>query len=293
MDIHLFERPVYRSITIPLTFSEILTEPFAELMECTKGTVDWNLLIPVQPEFPGLLTRSMADAVRSGLPGLKDAEDGAMDSDGRYVSIATLLPLEQGGLNCSGFAKWIVDGIYYAKTGTYLDINELKKKHRELRGNRWSDPYEEVRDPYFGLDWTRNLAVSLLELSGKSYSPEAADVKASSLSRYVEDVGFPVSDLPLVLYELAVKKPGYFFLGSVNREYGEKPVLRQHVHVAAFFPYVSADGNFSVAVMERTKETSLESLEARYPKTFVHLVGIEVPVTYFPPSSENPGSLRR
>ncbi|HOV65084.1 MAG TPA: hypothetical protein PLG43_14520, partial [Spirochaetia bacterium] len=124
MDIHLFEQPVYRSITIPLTFSEILTEPFAELMECTKGFVDWNLLMPAHTDFPGLLTRSMADAVRSGLPGLKDAEDGAMDSDGRYVSIATLLPLEHGGLNCSGFAKWIVDGIYYAKTGSYLDISE-------------------------------------------------------------------------------------------------------------------------------------------------------------------------
>ncbi len=293
MDVYLFNAPVYRDITIPSAFSNMLTEPFSSLMQLTASSVDWPLLMP-EADIAGLYSvRSMADAVRSGLPGLKDAEDGAMDKNGAYVSIASLQPMEDGGLNCSGFAKWIVDGIYFAKKGAYIDIEDLKQRHRELRGNRWSDPYEQVRDPYFGLDWTRNLAISILELSGKNYPKEAADVKSSSFSRYVEDVGFPVSDLPKVLYELSVKKPGYFFLGSVNREFGIKPVLRQHTHVAAFFPYLTPDGNFSVAVMERTKETSLASLEERYPHTFVHLVAVEVPAFYFPPASEKPGFLRR
>ena len=78
-------------------------------------------------------------------------------------------------------------------------------------GKQMGDPLEYKRDPYFGLDWTRNLAVTMMELGGKKVSREAADIRSSSFSRYIEDVGFPVSDLDKVLYELAVRKPGYFF----------------------------------------------------------------------------------
>ena len=42
-----------------------------------------------------------------------------------------------------------------------MEIGELKARNLDTRGNRWSAAFETERDPYFGLDWTRNMAVAL------------------------------------------------------------------------------------------------------------------------------------
>ena len=209
-----------------------------------------------------------------------------MDEDGRLVFIESLvLQDQQPGFNCSGFAKWIVDGLYMGLYGSFLPIEPLKTKHVELRGHRWSEPREDDRDPYFGLDWTRNLATAVLsaERGGLEIHPEAADVRQIPFTEYVEDVGFPVSRLAQIMYLLAVRDPGYFYLASVNREFGSEPRLNQHVHVAVLFPYFDQDERFHVAVMERNVETTLESLDRRYHSDNVHLVRVRADVSYTPP----------
>lgn len=44
--------------------------------------------------------------IRKVLPKLNDSPIGAIDADGKF------LDKSNNGLNCSGFAKWIVDGFY-------------------------------------------------------------------------------------------------------------------------------------------------------------------------------------
>ncbi len=272
MDVYLFGQPLYRHVVLAMPLQYFISAPFSRIVALSAATVDWAALLESGPEERG--EPELVARIRATLPRLPDRDDGALDARGRFVLIADGSE-QQGevGLNCSGFSKWVVDGMFFPLTGRYLEIAPLKKKHLESRGNRWSARFEEERDPYFGLDWTRNLAVSLnAAWSGVRGGPEDYDVRSVEFLRYYEDVGYPLAQLRLALFLDYRRNPGSFYLGSLNREYGKDPVLYQHFHVAVFFPYFSADGRFRVAVFERNEESSLESLQGRYPDSFVHLV---------------------
>jgi hypothetical protein len=118
--------------------------------------------------------------------------------------------------------------------------------------------------------------------------PEALDVRNVPSAQYTEDVGYRVDTLTSVLYRLARRDPGTFYLGSVNRLFGEDPVLRQHTHVVALFPYFDRAGTFHVAVMERNVETSVASLERRYGNDFIHLVRVPGSDDFTPPRFGTP-----
>ncbi|RKX80136.1 MAG: hypothetical protein DRP87_00850, partial [Spirochaetes bacterium] len=194
MDVYLYGYPVYQNINLPISLQEITTSPFNLLKRMSKNSVDWSLIFSPEAEQYKEV-RLMAEKIRGKLPELRDADDGAMNQNGEYVLIEDLSIQESGGFNCSGFAKWIVDGIYYLKNGRYLPIERLKDKNYSTRGHRWSERYEDSRDPYFGLDWTRNLSLSLLETESESKAlidPEVADVREVPFFDYIEDVGYPV-----------------------------------------------------------------------------------------------------
>ena len=102
---------------------------------------------------------------------------------------------------------------------------------------------------------------------------------------YVEDVGYPVESLQTVLYVLARRDPGAFYLGSVSSGPGPGG-LRQHHHVVVLFPYVDAGGVFRAVVMERNAQSTTTSLAARYPGSSVHLVRLGSEGEFAPPSVE-------
>jgi hypothetical protein len=314
IDAYLFERKLYGNVVVPLPFERVLTESFAELVRLTGRIIDWNLLAP-RTDDPGYARLgTTAAAIRKMLPRLRDADDGAMDADGVFVTIADGKPQPSpGGFNCSGFAKWVADGVLRAAVGRLFSIEELAARHPGYRGNRWSEPLEHVRDPYFGLDWTRNIAVGL-EHAGfgedpqrqgrpgddpeartaagpqrqgrQAVDPEAMDVREGPFARYVEDVGYTAADLPIVLYYLAVTEPGWFYLASVNKEFGADPRLRQHTHVAVLLPYFTAGGRFVVNVFETNREHDFSSFLS-YNKEFdLHLVRIRARDTFELPGIE-------
>ena len=332
IDAYLFERKLYGNVVVPLPFERVLTESFAELVRLTGRIIDWNLLAP-RTDDPGYARLgTTAAAIRKMLPRLRDADDGAMDADGVFVTIADGKPQPSpGGFNCSGFAKWVADGVLRAAVGRLFSIEELAARHPGYRGNRWSEPLEHVRDPYFGLDWTRNIAVGLEHAgfgedpqrqgrpgddpeartaAGRSgqgrpgddpeartaagpqrqgrqaVDPEAMDVREVPFARYVEDVGYTAADLPIVLYYLAVTEPGWFYLASVNKEFGADPRLRQHTNVAVLLPYFTAGGRFVVNVFETNREHDFSSFLS-YNKEFdLHLVRIRARDTFELPGIE-------
>ncbi|MDR2144083.1 MAG: hypothetical protein LBP29_06920, partial [Treponema sp.] len=107
-------------------------------------------------------SRELIKKLRAKLPALKFADDGALDENGRYVYINSLAPQNaaenSGGLNCSGFAKWFVDGLLYPVTGRFLPIAPLKEATVK-NGSSLAANYSEIENSHFGLDWTRNLAM--------------------------------------------------------------------------------------------------------------------------------------
>lgn len=279
MELFVVNEQLLSNISVPISFEQLLALSFGELVSATASQVDWNVLAP-ELDHPGYrAVESMVAAVRDRLPSLGDAEDGAMDDLGRLVYIETLAAqTTEAGFNCSGFAKWIVDGLWLAREGGLLPIEPLKTRHPELRGTRWSRTVEHLRDPFFGLDWTRNLAVHVASLVGdesiESIHPESRDVRDVPAAAYIEDVGYRIEDVMRVLYWLAVREPGNFYLGSVNNEFGSAPTLRQHTHVVVFFPYFDDRGRFHAVVMERNVESGIDSLRRRYAGEFVHLVRV-------------------
>lgn len=288
MELSLAGAVLYRGVPVPLSLRRVLEAPFDLVQRATAGVVDWNLL-NVDAHHPGYRdVASMVEAIRPVLPEMPDAEDGALDSRGAFVFIETMAAMEgPQGFNCSGFAKWVVDGIYQQGGNGFLEIQELKRRHREYRGTPWSDPLEEQRDPWFGLDWTRNLAVALWAqgtgADPRTVSPVAQDVRQIPFAHYTPNVGYAVRELASILYWLALTEPGNFYLGSVNRSFGSAPVLRQHSHVVVLFPWFDTRGRFHLSVMERNVETGLASLERRYENDFIHLVRLPASRTFQPP----------
>jgi hypothetical protein len=281
LDVILYGVEIHHRLILPKKFSSLLVSPISQIIQLTQDRVPWHLFLNRAVADPKIM--EMIKVIRSQIPRLKDCENGAYSSSGEPVYISTETP-SGGGMNCSGFAKWIVDGFYFPLKGRYMDIGKLKEKPLDCRGNRWSQRYEQERDPYFGLDWSRNLALELHEARGgpAGVSPEEFDVRDVEYMIYREDIGYPVSNLELLLFILASRNPQRFYLGSLNREFGDDPTMRQHVHLVVLMPYFSEDGAFDIAVFERNKETDLTSLLQRFPNDYIHLVGIEVEGVFQP-----------
>ncbi len=283
MEIQLFGRTLQQNIRVPLTLAELSVRPFSELADLTSNYVDWDFYISDYKKLYGDDVRLLSETIDPLLNYLKDNDDGAIDRSGNFVYIDSLdLQEGEGGLNCSGFAKWIVDGIYKPVTGENIDIGFLKEKHFELRGNKWSNKLEEEKDPYFGLDWTRNLAYEILKLYEPESSLSSVDIKNLRYHDHKENIGYPVENLKTVLYELAVTYPYNFYLGSLNSKSAEPPYLRQHTHVVALFPYIDKKGNFQATVYSLNEKLSLDYLKSHWKDNFIHLVKVEASARFEP-----------
>jgi hypothetical protein len=240
-------------------------------------------------------SRELIKKIRAGLPRLAFADDGAIDETGRYVYIDSLAPQNaaenSGGLNCSGFAKWFVDGLLYPITGRLLPIAPLKEAAVKS-GSSLAANYAGIQDPHFGLDWTRNLAmeaaktlrspalaaVEEVEVRNGSFAAlidrRSGGTSVKSYPDFLPGAGFGIEGLKPLLYTLAVNEPGYVYLVSVNTETGPAPRMRRHYHVAVLIPYFNEYGVFQTAVFESAAETSLNAYIDRYPKHMVNLVRI-------------------
>ncbi|MEI6875535.1 MAG: hypothetical protein WCL50_10460, partial [Spirochaetota bacterium] len=96
-----------------------------------------------------------------------------------------------------------------------------------------------------------------------------------------EDAGFGTEGLPALLYHLAIKDPGYFYLASVNKQ--DSDGLRHHYHIAVLLPWFDEGGTFRVDVFESAAETSLIALVARTAGQMFHLVRIRAERDFDPP----------
>ena len=278
LDLYLFGRRVYGEVPLPVPITHLVTMSLARLIELTHLTIDWQLVLYDEQRPADRRLIELIEAVRPKLPFLTDADDGAMDAAGNFVFIESgaLQPAAERGFNCSGFCKWVIDGYYHPIEGAFTDIEELKRKDLEVRGNRWSTWYEAARDPYFGLDWARNLAATLGRArTGRDVGAESGDVRDVSFFNYVEDVGYPLESIELILYTLTIRRPGRFYVGSINQEFGAAPALRQHSHLAVFFPYIDSEGRFRVVQVDRNLERTTASLNRRYPGAYIHLTAID------------------
>lgn len=298
-------------MVINQSFEDALILPVSRLLDLLAPSMDVSLLAVE----PGLYSASlsMIEKIRAQLSHLEYSQDGFIGGDGRALGQGSQdqVMARRGriALNCSGFAKWIVDGLYVAAPGPgapaeLIPIGPLVSYDTELRGNSFSEAFEFSRDPYFGLDWIRNLSMALygrlypnrqldklgqdlrMDCFTRLLDSQAKPFVRPSVSGYpgfLNDSGYQVRGLRALMYLLAHREPGHFYLGAFNREYGSSPSLRQFFHIAAFFPYFDGDKVFRVAVFESCEETSLTKVEARGGgKECVYLVRFPCDADFLP-----------
>jgi hypothetical protein len=302
MDVLIYDAYLVQSHPLPLTVERIMEISVEEIFKAAGTAFPRRYFDPYPDQYRDI--RALSARIREELPSLSFRDDGAIDESGQYVFINTLAP-QNGirGLNCSGFAKWVVDGILKPFTGTLLPIELLKQPFGE-RGSSFTEPYERLRDPFFGLDWTRNLAsransVILSPVFGKL---EEFEVRAApfgsvivrnrdgtpagtrSYPGFLLNAGFGVEGLQALLYTLAIDEPGRIYLASVNNEINSPspPRMRQHFHMAVLVPYFNEYGLFRTAVFESAEETSFTRFKNRYPGHCVNLAGIPVEGNFGP-----------
>lgn len=290
LELVLLGTRLIKNFPVPVTPDDILFRPFSQIMESLDYIIPWNRLLPDITRINRDLVLQMINKIRPFLKNIREAYDSGMDQFGNpvYIRDISLKQDEKVGFNCSGFVKWIADGSYrfLSRDGLFLPINLLKKKSLTERGekNPWSKTRED-RDPYFGLDWTRNI---VREISSKIYKTDVPlkkyDVRNLSFFTYLDNVGYPVRDLKSVLYLMAVQYPGSYFLGAVSSEYGKNPVLRQYHHIATFIPYFTEEGEFKVSVMDIGVEQKPQTFINRFPDSYIHFSRLEVPELFRPPA---------
>jgi hypothetical protein len=301
MDVVVYNAYLLRSLPLPVPFERLYTMPLEEVFSLGGGKFPRRFFDIDPADYRD--TRLFMDRIRERLPEIGFADDGAMDEGGEYVFIDNLepQPAGQGGLNCSGFVKWLVDGLLRPFTGGRLPLGPLKEPFGD-RKSSFSEDLERLRDPFFGLDWTRNLAAranAALHSPGRG-ALEEFEVRKSPFAEviarnggagtvrpypgFLENAGFGIEGLQPLLYTLAVEAPGRLYLASVNAELGadKGPLMRQHFHTAALIPYFNEYGNFHIAVFESAEETSFAAFRGRYPGHYVNLVTIPLEPNFEP-----------
>jgi hypothetical protein len=320
LEVVLYDGYVIRSLPIPVPFERLFVLPVEEALALAGSRFPRRYFDPEGGAYQD--SRRFINAVRSKLPELSYLEDGALDENGSYVFINTLKAQDlqkagsRGGLNCSGFAKWVVDGILRPQTGQRLSIAPLKEPFGD-RGNSFTDIWEEKRDPFFGLDWCRNLASIagtqlrsppfgildeievqhwpfsqvLIRGTGSQAVSQTRGSTVYSYPGYLRNAGFGIEGLHPLLYTLAIDEPGRIYLAAVNNEITAPvtpdnprglPIIRQYYHIAVLVPYFSEQGVFQVAVFESAEETSFARFKARYPGQFANLVRIPIEGSFDP-----------
>ncbi|GHV72280.1 hypothetical protein AGMMS49928_28780 [Spirochaetia bacterium] len=135
MDVVVYNAYLVHSLPMPLTMERLLVMPLGELLTVAGGKFPLRYFDP-RPEMYRD-TRAFIGNVRKRLSELNFRDDGALHENNNYVFINTLeAQSSEPGLNCSGFAKWVVDGLLRPFTGERLEITPLKQPYGERRKKR-------------------------------------------------------------------------------------------------------------------------------------------------------------
>jgi len=299
-----------RSVPIGIQFDAIYTTSFQTLLNMTQRTMDWNAAtsIPGQYEDVKTMIGTIRAALPSmeykedvayneigepyyitkGKPYLPEPEDQALN----YWRLYEPEEVSNNGktlvVSAPGFVKWVIDGIVSAQTGKGTRISELIQPTVKFEPYSKAGVISQGWNLTLNLDWDRHLAEKALSARSvkKNYtyvtggvdvtdrffvSEITADSRVVSASSYVPNVGYKVESLKPILYVLANREPGWFFLGAIRHSSKTKVDEAVFDGNAVFFPYITDKGKFACSVFQNGSEISLEKFLENNAGASIHL----------------------
>lgn len=309
-DLVVFGAYLSRSVPIGIQFDAVYTTSFQTLLNMTQRTMDWNAAtsIPGQYEDVKTMIGTIRAALPSmeykedvayneigepyyiteGKPYLPEPEDQALN----YWRLYEPEAVDNNGktlvVSAPGFVKWVIDGIVSVKTGKGTRISELILPTVKFEPYSKAGVKSQGWNLTLNLDWDRHLAEKALsvrsvknnytyitggvDVTDRFFVSEiTADSRVVSASSYVPNVGYKVESLKPILYVLANREPGWFFLGAIRHSSKTKVDEAVFDGNAVFFPYITDKGKFACSVFQNGSEISLEKFLETNAGASIHL----------------------
>jgi hypothetical protein len=207
-------------------------------------------------------------------------DDGAINEFGEFVYIMNGQEQKnKKGLNCSGFVKDVIDNYIRLRNKDFkwLSIDELKSKREEERKKIPYTFFEETNDPFFGLEWSKNLIDKVNE--HYDYINIKADIlNSDEYSELFDSSGYYVSDMKEILFRDQKKESNYFYILAFNRLKKTTPVMPEFYHLSIVVPYFE-NNHFYLRSFESTKETDFTKMLNNHIGEKVAIIRIPIPIT--------------
>jgi|GEM_PF-1147065 len=192
-------------------------------------------------------------------------KDGALNQFGEYVNISDgkIQTGKSPGINCSGFVKEITDNLIRLKDPKFkrLTVEECKEKRYEDRKDNSYAAYDDDLDPFFGVDWTKNL-VDRINYHYDYKIIKAEAVNKDKYSQYFEESGYYFKDMQEIIFRDQQKDSSYFYFIVFNKLRNTKPMIPTFYHIAAVVPVFTAN-KFELKIYESGAETSYVNILKR------------------------------
>lgn len=189
--------------------------------------------------------------------GFEYINDGARDEFGSFVYIENEneQKANEQGFNCSGFIKDVADNYIRLINPDfrYLKITDLKKERTDERENIAYQYYDLDYNPFFGLDWAKNISDKINQLCNYNVI-KAEEYDKDNYVIHQKYRGYDVENLKEILFRDQQKDSTNFYILVFNRLRLEKPVVPEYYHLAIVVPYFK-DKHFYLRVFESSYET--------------------------------------
>lgn len=295
-DVIVYGQRIYNGTVIPLSWETVCLLNFEDIIEASRMVIDWDLLLAAQNKAQTRTVQVITERIDKTLPDIKLADYKAMSEKGKWVDISDGSEYSRALVNSFGFVKWIADGFYKPATGHLMNLNDLILKHfEEAPNNNWLIKETFKRNPYFGMDWIKNIGLKLNRLSVSDVTTDEIEVKTVPFYGFTETAGFDTSALRFVMYYLAAKEPSrfYFISYSSPSQWDGDRTLLEHSKTAVAFPTIDYRGLLSLSYYENGKKIDPEEIEERIGDANIYLIGVETSTLFYLPPVKNLSILYR
>lgn len=295
-DVVVYGQRIYNRTVIPISWEKILEKNFEDIIDASRAVIDWDLLLAAQNKAHTRNIQTITERIDAALPEINLADSKAMSEKGKWVDIPDGSEYSRALVNSFGFVKWIGDGFYKPATGYLMNLNDLVLRHfEEAPNNNWLIKETFKRNPYFGMDWIKNIGLKLNRLSVPDVSIDEIEVRSLPFYGFTETAGFDTPALRFVMYYLAAKEPSRFYFISYSRPSrwdGDRTLL-EHSRTAVAFPSIDYRGLLNIAYYENGKKFSAEEIENRIGDADIYLIGVELSTLFHLPPVKNLSILYR